>query len=100
MVFKGVDRFCINNPEKSAKLPEALDQYGPMPVLATLKIKSGQANYLYHQPVESPDWYATRFEEEKARHKDWKPTLSKKSNREKEFALKTKGVLGKISSMH
>ena len=86
----------VNEPaENNVKMPEALAQYGPMPKFGYSESQlKAIANYIYHQPVESPEWFAKGYVEDKAQYKDWKPALSR-IEQGKEFALKTKGVLGK-----
>lgn len=90
-----LSRFVNNPSAENVIMPEALEKYGPMPKFDYSEQQLRDiANYIFHQPVEAPDWYEASFTAEKKKYQNWKPGLSK-VEQGKEFALKTKGVLGK-----
>lgn len=90
----------VNDPsEKNAQMPGAIDKFGLMPQLSFDTAVSEQiAYYIYHSPLEAPDWFEQNYKSEQKRNQRMVP-LQLTTNADylrhgKEIALSTKAVLG------
>ena len=87
--------FLGNSEKKIIKMPEALQEYGPMPIMNySDKDINAIAAYLFHTPLETKNWFEKAYPKEAKKYE----ALQEAPNYlalGKEMAMKTKGVLGK-----
>lgn len=86
----------LNNPSESAsKMPDAIKQYGLMPKMSFSEEQINiMAKYVYRTPLENPDWYEKYYALEKNKYSTHSEELTP-IEMGKQFAMQTKGVLGK-----
>lgn len=82
-------------PERSA-MPEAIQRYGLMPKMLLSEAQmAAVVHYLQHQPVETPQWYATEYPAAKARLAQAGSGGQSPLERGANLAMATKSALGK-----
>ena len=87
--------FLVNPSEKTSKMPEAIKQYGLMPKMSFSEEQmKNMAIYVYNTPLEKPNWHEKYYAEEKNKYSTRSEEITP-IEKGKQFAMQTKGVLGK-----
>lgn len=87
--------FLENPSESTSKMPDAIKQYGLMPKMSFSEEQmKNMAKYVYNTPLEESGWYEKYFASEKNKYSTPSEELTP-IEKGKQFAMQTKGVLGK-----
>lgn len=88
-------QFVANPSAENAVVEGAIEKYGVMPKFDISEREAKQlATYLFHSPVEKPDWYTKYYSLDQENFKA-SDTLLNYVDLGKKYALSTKAVLGK-----
>ncbi|MCI5081859.1 MAG: DUF3365 domain-containing protein [Saprospiraceae bacterium] len=86
----------IKHPTENIQMPEAVNQYGVMPVMNYSEDQiAAIAHYIYHTPLEKPNWYAEQYSADVQKYSASNNEEMSPLERGKSIAMKTKGTLGK-----
>jgi cytochrome c553 len=94
-----LSKFVDDPARENARIPDAVDRFGLMPVLGLdASLLDPIAYYIFHTPLEQPDWYTAQFALERRRYQQTAaPTLTSPADylsHGQQLAMRTKSTLG------